>query len=177
MGIIVDNVVIDKVKLTNAHREGREAGAGRVRSRFNGNNVTGTVAMNGTSKPVNIDLGGPDFADGAGSMDVIGALPLADGYKTTFHVVDLQKMEPKIMELSVTGSETVTVNAVSFDAYKVELKPADGSADRITVWISKDKHEPVKYSAVLASMGGATVTAERRHEVRRRIEAGEFRLA
>jgi hypothetical protein len=155
-----DTVVLDKIKLTPIERHVKQ-GPVAIDLTFNGSKVRGTMAMNGNSKPVDLDLGGPDFADGAGSMDVIGALPLAEGYKTTFHVVDLQKMQPKIMELSVTGSETVSVNAVSFDAYKVELKPADGGADRITVWISKDKHEPVKYSAVLASMGGATLTAER----------------
>ncbi len=160
MGAITDTVVMDKVKLTPIERHVKQ-GPVAIDLAFNGSKVTGTMAMNGNSKPVDLDLGGPDFADGAGSMDVIAALPLAEGYKTTFRNIDLQKMQPKIMELSVTGSETVTVHAVSFDAYKVELKPADGGADRITVWISKDKHEPVKYSAVLASMGGATLTAER----------------
>jgi hypothetical protein len=94
-------------------------------------------------------------------MDVIAALPLADGYKTTFYNIDLQKLQPRIMQLTVSGSENVIVPAGRFDAYKVELTPADGGVDHITVWIAKDKREPVKYSAVLASMGGASLTAER----------------
>ena len=65
------------------------------------------------------------------------------------------------MQLTVAGTENVTVPAGTFDAYKVEIVPADGGADHMTVWVAKDKHEPVKYSAILASMGGATLTGER----------------
>ena len=160
MGAMSDSVVLDKGKLTPIERHVKQ-GPVTIDLAFSGNKVTGTMAMNGKSRPVDLDLGGPDFADGAGSMDVIAALPLADGYKTSFYNVDLQKMKPRIMQLSVTGTESVTVPAGSFDTYKVELAPADGGADHITIWISKDKHEPVKYAAVLASMGGATLTAER----------------
>jgi hypothetical protein len=70
-------------------------------------------------------------------------------------------MQPRVMQLSVAGSEAVTVPAGSFDTYKVEVAPAEGGADHMTIWIAKDKHEPVKYTAVLASMGGATLTGER----------------
>jgi hypothetical protein len=127
---------------------------------FAGSKVTGTMAMNGQSRPVNMDLGGPDFADGAGSMQVISALPLTDGYKTTYYNLDLQKLQPRLMQLAVSGSEKVTVPAGSFDAYKVDVTPRDGGADHVTIWVAKDKHEAVKFSAVMASMGGAAITGE-----------------
>jgi hypothetical protein len=159
-GAVTDNVVLDKGKLTITERHIKQ-GPVAIDLMFNGSKVTGTMAINGQSKPVNIDLGGPDFADGASSMDVIAALPLADGYQTTFYNFDVQKMQPRVMQLNVAGTESVTVPAGTFDSYKVELKPTDGGTDHITVWVAKDQHEPVKYSAVLGSMGGATLTAEK----------------
>jgi hypothetical protein len=42
----------------------------------------------------------------------------------------------------------------------VEISSADGGGDHQTLWIAKDAHKPVKVAAVLADMGGATLTAE-----------------
>lgn len=89
----------------------------------------------------------------------VGCLPLADGYTTSFRNFDLQKQKVKLMQLSVAGSETVTVPAGTFPAFRVELTSADGS-DKATLWIAKDSRKPVKISTVIASMGGATMTAE-----------------
>jgi dipeptidyl aminopeptidase/acylaminoacyl peptidase len=160
MGAITDEVVLEKGKLTPVERHVKQ-GPVVIDLAFKGNKVTGTMSMNGQSKPVNVDLGGPDFADGAGNLDVIAALPLAEGYKTSFYNLDVQKMQPRIMQLTVSGTDKVTVPAGTFDAYKVELSPADGGADHMTIWVDKQKSEPVKYSAVLSSMGGGTITAER----------------
>ena len=90
----------------------------------------------------------------------MGALPLAEGYTTTFRNFDLQKSKASLKQLAVTGSESVTVPGGKFDCFKVEITSADGGSDKTTVWIAKDTHVPVKLAAVLASMGGATMTAE-----------------
>jgi len=58
------------------------------------------------------------------------------------------------------GSESVTVAAGTFEAFKIEINSADGGADHETLWIAKDSRKTVKVSAVLASMGGATLTGE-----------------
>jgi len=42
----------------------------------------------------------------------------------------------------------------------VEVAAADGGADKVTVWIAKELRKPVKFSTVVAEMGGAIVTAE-----------------
>jgi len=105
-------------------------------------------------------LGGPLFADGPGAPQAIGALPLADGYSTTYRNFDPQKQKSKLIQLTVAGGESVTVPAGTFDAYKVELTSADGGPDKMTLWIAKDSRKAVKLAAVLAQMGGATLTAE-----------------
>ena len=125
---------------------------------FAGNKATGTMNMNGQDKPISADLGGPIFADAAASEFTIGALPLADGYTTSFRNFDVRQQKEKVLQLKVVGSESVTVPLGSFDTFKVELTSEGG--DKITLWIAKDSHKPVKMAAVLPEMGGATMTQE-----------------
>jgi hypothetical protein len=116
--------------------------------------------MNGQDKPVAVDLGGPLFADAAGSGEVIACLPLADGYSTSFRNFDLQSQKVKLVDLKVAGTESITVPAGDFHAFKVELSSADGGADKETLWITPDTHKVVKIYTVMASMGGAVITQE-----------------
>ena len=127
---------------------------------FSNDKAAGSVNMNGQDKPVAVDLGGPLFADGAGSKQSIATLPLAEGYSATYRNFDIQKQKVKLMQLNVSGVEKVTVPAGTFDAYKVDITSADGGDDKETLWVSKDSHKAVKESAVLASMGGAVLTQE-----------------
>jgi hypothetical protein len=127
---------------------------------FSNNKATGTMNMNGQDRPISADLGGPIFADAACQDLAIAALPLADGYTTSFRNFDVRKQKEKLMQLKVVGVESVTVPAGTFDAYKVEVTSADGGADKETLWIAKDSRKPVKTTAVLAEMGGAVVTQE-----------------
>jgi hypothetical protein len=124
-----------------------------------GNKASGSMKMNGNEKPISADLGGPLFAE-TGGPQCIALLPLADGYTTTFRNFDLQKQKVKLIALKVAGSESVTVPAGTFDTFKVELSSADGGSDKETVWIAKDSRKAVKVAAVMAEMGGATLTAE-----------------
>jgi hypothetical protein len=127
---------------------------------FAGNKALGKVSMNGQNRPVDVELGGPLFADAAGSDQVISCLPLAEGYSTSFRNFDVQTQKVKLLQLSVAGKEKITVPAGTFDAYKVEVSSADGGADKKTVWVASDSHKVVKVTAVIASMGGATMTEE-----------------
>ena len=122
--------------------------------------VSGSMTMNGQAKPIDAETGGILFADGAGTYDVIAALPLADGYTLSFRNFDVIKQKPQLKQLKVVGSESVTVPAGTFDAYKVEIVSTDNDADKQTVWIAKDTRKVVKISAVLPSLGGAVLTSE-----------------
>ncbi len=138
MGAMLDTTVLEKTSLTLRKRTMEGAG----------------------EKPVSADLDGTIFADGAGANFVIGCLPLAEGYSTVYRNFDLEKQKVKVMQLEVSGSESVTVPAGTFDAFKVELSSADGGPDKSTVWIAKDSRTPVKISTVMPQMGGAVLTAE-----------------
>ena len=127
---------------------------------FDGNKATGTMAMNGQSKPIDVDLGGALFADGAGTHAVIAALPLAEGYQATFRNFDVQSQKVALKQIKVVGVEDVTVPAGTFKAWKVEQSSAEGEPGATTIWIATDSRKVVKVSATLPQMGGAVLTSE-----------------
>ncbi|MCW5977408.1 MAG: prolyl oligopeptidase family serine peptidase [Bryobacteraceae bacterium] len=159
MGEATDVAVIEKGTLVLRNRTLKQ-GPATVNLDYRNGKATGSMSMNGQEKPIDVELGGPVFADSAGSGQSIAALPLKDGYTVTFRNFDIMSQKPKLMQLKVTGSESVTVPAGSFDAYKVEITNAEGGPEKITFWIAKDAPKPVKMAAVMPQMGGATMSAE-----------------
>lgn len=127
---------------------------------YDGAKVSGSMAMGGQSRPIDVDLGGTAFADGAGAPDVIARLPLAAGYETLARTLDLQTLKAKVNSIKVTGEESVTVPAGTFETFKVELASAEGDPGGMTMWIAKESRQPVKWTATLPQMGGAVLTAE-----------------
>jgi hypothetical protein len=83
---------------------------------------------------------------------MIGYLPLADGYSTTFRYFQVDRLSIKpqesdeLIRLEVVGTERVTVPAGTFDTYKVELTWVDGGLNKETVWIARDLRVPVRAS-------------------------------
>ncbi len=159
MGNMSDETTLDKSTFS-VRRRVIHQGPALIDVSFAGNKASGKMSMNGQDRPITADLGGDLFADGAGADIVIAALPLADGYTTTFRNFDVmsQKVQPRV--LKVVGSESVTVPAGTFDAWKVEITSADASsADKTTVWVDKASRRPVKTIAIIADQG-ATATSE-----------------
>ena len=155
-----DVATIDKGTLLLRKRVVHQ-GPATVEVAFADNKATGKMTMNGQERPINADLVGNLFADGPGASDVVAALPLAEGYTTSYRNFDLMAQKVKPRQLKVTGSEKVTVQAGSFDAWKVEITPADGgSGESTTLWVDKASRQVVKISTVIPEMNGATATAE-----------------
>jgi len=160
MGTIQDEATIDKGTLLLRKRVIHQ-GPAVIDVSFADNRATGKMTVNGQERPITADLGGALFADGAGANDVIAALPLAEGYNTTFRNFDLMSQKVKLRQLKVTGSEKVTVPAGTFDAWKVEITPADGgTGESTTLWVDKASRRVVKMSSVIPEMNGAISTAE-----------------
>ena len=158
-GEMVDVSTIEKGSLLLKRRMIKQ-GPMTIELEITPNQLTGTTTMNGKSTPLAVNPGGALFADGAGAFEVIASLPLADGYSSSFRNWDVQKQKPQIKQLKVLGSESVTVPAGTFNAYKVEIVDADNDADKQTVWIDKDSRKVLKISAVLPSLNGAILTSE-----------------
>src|SRR5262249_22365501 len=115
MGAATDTETMEKGTLIVRQRAARQ-GPAAMDFEFSGGKVTGKVNMGGQERRVNADLGGEIYGDGAAGFHAIGCLPLAEGYSTTLRHFDLQKGKPKLMELKVAGSESVTTPAGQFDA-------------------------------------------------------------
>lgn len=156
---IKDEAVIEKGTLLLKKRTIKQ-GPVEIALEVKGNNVTGTMAVSGQPKPINVDAGGRLFADGAGANDVIAALPLAEGYTVTFRNLDVNKQRVSLKQVKVVGVEGVKVTAGTFDAYKVEVTSADGEPGKTTLWVAKDSRKVVKISAVLPQANGAVLTVE-----------------
>jgi len=158
-GEITDKSTIEKASLLLKKRYIKQ-GPMTIEMDVAPDKISGSMTMNGQAKPIDANPGGALFADGAGTFEVIAALPLADGYSVGFRNFDVQKQKIQMKQLKVLGTESVTVPAGTFDAYKVEIVAADNDADKQTVWIAKDSRKVVKISAVIPSMGGAVLTSE-----------------
>jgi dipeptidyl aminopeptidase/acylaminoacyl peptidase len=158
-GPIVDVSTIEKGSLL-LKRRFIQQGPMTIEMDIAPNQLTGKTTMNGQVTPLAVDPGGALFADGAGAFEVIASLPLADGYSLSFRNFDLQKQKAQIKQLKVLGSESVTVPAGTFDAYKIEILAADNEADKQTVWIDKGSRKVLKISAVIPSLNGAVLTSE-----------------
>jgi hypothetical protein len=91
-------------------------------------------------------------------LNVVATLPLADGYSTSFRNFDPQAQKVQMVQVKVIGSESVTVPAGTFDAYKVQAAMDGGQT--VTEWVAKDSRRVVKVVAVLPQMNGATMTME-----------------
>lgn len=156
-GAVTDSATLDKTTLAPRQRAVQQ-GPANIKIDFGGDKATGAIDMGGKQTPISVDLGGSLFADGPGAPQVIASLPLAEGYTVTFRNLDLQKQKSKLMQLKVAGSESVTVPAGTFDAYKVEV--SDGDSGKTTFWIAKQNQTAVKIAASLPEMGGAQMTAE-----------------
>jgi dipeptidyl aminopeptidase/acylaminoacyl peptidase len=158
-GEIVDVSTIEKGSLLLKRRYIKQ-GPMTIEMNVAPNKLSGATTINGKLTPIDADPGGALFADGAGTFEVIASLPLAEGYSLSFRNFDVQKQKPQIKQLKVLGSESVTVPAGTFDAYKVEIQAADNEADKQTVWIDKGSRKVLKVSAVIPSLNGAVLTSE-----------------
>jgi len=159
MGAVSDVATLDNKTLRLIKRSVKQ-GPVVIEVAYDAAKATGKMAMNGQERPIDVATGGELYADAAGAHHAVGALPLAAGYKATYRNFDLQKQKPKLMQLEVAGTENVTVPAGAFECYKVEISSADGGADKSTLWIDKASRKPVKMSAVMPSMNGATMVSE-----------------
>jgi dipeptidyl aminopeptidase/acylaminoacyl peptidase len=160
MGTINDEATIDKGTLLLRKRVVHQ-GPAVIEVQFADNKATGKMTMSGKERPITADLGGSLFADGAGANVVVAALPLAEGYTTSFRNFDIMAQQVKPRQLKVVGSEKVTVPAGTFDAWKVEITPGDGgNGERTTLWVDKASRQVVKTVTVIPQMNGAIATAE-----------------
>ena len=157
MGEAVDTTSLEKGSLRLRKRsitQGQVSIAFEVKD----GRALGQMSMGGKAQPIDVALGGPLFADGAGANEVIARLPLAEGYTASFLNFDVERQKPTVSQLQVAGTERVTVPAGAFDCIKVDISSDDGG--KSTLWVARDPKRVVKVSSTSPRMQGATITAE-----------------
>jgi dipeptidyl aminopeptidase/acylaminoacyl peptidase len=157
MGESTDTAILDADNLTLRKRTVK-SGPLTIDVEVKGNKASGKISGMGPERAIDVDLGGPLFADAGDMFLTLATLPLKAGYTTSYRNFDTQKLKTKVMQLTVTGAEHVTVAAGSFDTYKLEITSDAG--DKFTAWVDKAARKPVKMEQVIPSMGGATLVTE-----------------
>jgi dipeptidyl aminopeptidase/acylaminoacyl peptidase len=157
MGLSTDTALLDADNLTLRKRTVK-SGPMTIEVEVKDGKASGKMSGIGADRSIDVDLGGPLFADAGDMFLTLATLPLKEGYTANYRNFDTQKLKVKMMELKVTGSEQVKVAAGSFDTYKIEGRSDTG--DKFTAWVDKASHKPVKMDQVIPSMGGATLSSE-----------------
>jgi hypothetical protein len=117
--------------------------------------AVGKMELGGHLRPILVDLDGDLFADGAGRSAVVAALPLVDGYETSFRNLELPSLHIIAKRLKVVGSERVTVPAGSFNTFKVQISSEGG--EELTFWVAKSPRKTVK---MVTKSSEAVITTE-----------------
>jgi dipeptidyl aminopeptidase/acylaminoacyl peptidase len=158
-GEAVDTATVEKGTL-HVRKRSVAQGPITIDLRFDEGKASGTMTMSGQSKPISIDLGGPLFGDGPAAYSSFAALPLSEGYATTFRNFDVQRQKVQLKQLKVTATEDVSAPAGTFKAYRLEISSAEGEPGSATVWVATDSRKVVKVVATMPQMGGAKLTLE-----------------
>jgi dienelactone hydrolase len=156
-GELIDTVTLEPGTLIVTKRSIAQ-GPVKIELAFKDNKATGSMAMGGQSKPIDVETGGPLFADGASGQVVLGTLPLAPGYAVTFRVFDVNRMKASLKQAKVVAVEEVTVPAGTFKAFKVHITSAEGEGGESTVWFAADTRQLVKNMTTQAT--GVKITSE-----------------
>ena len=159
MGEAIDTATLEKGTLRLLKRSITQGQVSIVFEVKDGKAV-GQMSMGGKAQPIDVALGGPLFADGAGANEAMARLPLADGYTASFLNFDVQSQKPMVRQLKVAGAERVAVPAGEFDCITVEVSGDDGAQTKL--WVARDTRRVVKISTTSPRMQGATMTAELR---------------
>lgn len=160
MGAAADTFYLDKESLLPIARRATQ-GPAVVKLNFSKDAITGSMKMQ-QEVPIDVKLNAEVFPSDAAFEAVLGTLPLAEGYETTYRVFDVLQQKVRLGSLKVVGVEDVTIDAGTYNTYKVELKSLDGGTEEGVINISANQpHIVVKSQSKLpAAMGGGTATKE-----------------
>jgi dienelactone hydrolase len=160
MGSAVDTFIIGAADLMPLYR-GITQGQATVAMHYAPDKVSGVITMGPQSMPVDTPLEAPVFGDGTALDVVIASLPLEPGFKTPLRYFDLLSQQVKVDVLEVTGVESVTVPAGTYEVYKIEMRPMGTEPGGGTYFVDTKTRYLVRATVQLPPMsGGGSVTSE-----------------
>jgi dipeptidyl aminopeptidase/acylaminoacyl peptidase len=153
-GMVTDTLDVDRTTLLPVRRD--LSGSAIVMLRYTADAVTGEIRAQGRQIPINAKFTSPVFSEGAGTEMALAALPLAPGYQATIQIFALVAQKVRPMKIEVTGTESLTSGAGTFETFVVQVTPQDGDpGGTATFHVTKDApHLVVKSEAKLPLMMG-----------------------
>jgi hypothetical protein len=127
-----DTTVLDAVTLEPIRR--RADGPVRLELDYADGTVTGLVDTQGFERPVDVDVEGRAWSDGAALEMLVAASPLAAGYRSRITLLDTQTLDVAAVTFEVRGAQEVTTDAGTFDAWRLTFT-SDADAERVETWL------------------------------------------
>ncbi len=112
--------------------------------------------INAMGKEMPVAVSGAYLSDGAGADMIIARMPLAQGFTTSYYLLDATTMKTKQNVLTVTGKE----NYKGAEVWKVSSVNPENANDKTILWIDPIKKIAVKMEQTLPALYNAVMTAE-----------------
>jgi hypothetical protein len=161
MGAAVDSLFLHYETL-HPLRRAVQQGPATVSMTFDEGAVRGAIRAGPQELPINATLQGRVFVEGASLVWALRTLPLEQGASASVNVFDMVASRAVERRITVGAMERVSVPAGDFNAVRVEIAPADGSAGGASVWLEEAApHRVLRVVTRLpAQAGGGTLTQE-----------------
>lgn len=122
---ITDSLVLQRSTLRPISR--RLSGPMTMTVSYTDTAATGTLQLRGRSRSIDASFDRPTLAGGANVRMALAALPLRPGFSATLHVFNEQQQATQTLRFEVTGQDSTTTPAGTFDTYAVSIRaPGDG---------------------------------------------------
>ncbi len=160
---MVDTFEVDPLTLRATRRALSAGPMGAASLTYTEDGVMGEMSQQGQSMPIDETFETATLSDGSAFELFVSALPLVVGSVYDFTIYSPQGQGSRPMRMEITGEESVTVGAGTFDTFVASFTPQDGNdAGTATLYLAKDgAHVVVKSVASMgAAMGGGTTTTE-----------------
>lgn len=123
MGAATDSLLVDRASLMPVQRS--VSGQGSVTMTYGLDFARGEISVPGRTIPVEISLESPAFSGGAGSEIAMAGMELTEGWEGILRETDVQGQRVRAFVAVVTGTESVTTDAGTFETLRVDLTPLD----------------------------------------------------
>ena len=155
-----DTLFLDRASLRPLER--RVGGRMALTLTFDSMSVAGSLRAGGQARPIGRTFGQAVLSSTPNMEVALATLPLEPGYTVELPIFHLQQQNVTPTTLRVTGTDTVTVPAGTFETYVLEAQPnGPGPAGTYHVRMAAP-HHVVRADLEITRPNGRTITATKR---------------
>lgn len=164
LGKISDETHVEQGTLLPKSRFVRQ-GTVRMDFVYSDTALTAKVKSVGLENNIYKALKAPLFAEGAGTSQILGCLPLKVGYRAIFRNFDANLQMIRYKELQVTGIEQIEHGDKTVECFKLEITERGDEGSLSQVWVSRDAFRKViKSTTKLPRAKGAILIAHLKNQ-------------